>query len=188
MLSHRQQYRILITAAAFAIIGFAFFAGYAGMRSQPERHSTETQRIKPEQQAQTGGGRAQGTQEMRTPARTQENGQSDADKARDEASEFWSIFGRRLKITDSLLALFTFFLVAIGIWQGIQLKRTVDAVRDELNATHRPELIAREIAWGPNHDAVLTCLRIAIWICEITAELAFPNLKERKSLLEAWNP
>ena len=34
MLSHRQQYRILITAVAFAIIGLSFFAGYAGMRSQ----------------------------------------------------------------------------------------------------------------------------------------------------------
>jgi hypothetical protein len=32
------QYRILIMAAAFAIVGLAFFAGYAGLRSQETSH------------------------------------------------------------------------------------------------------------------------------------------------------
>ena len=46
-----------------------------------------------------------------------------------EGNEYWPwlIFGLRLKVTDSLLAAFTFFLVAIGAWQGGHLKRTVDS-------------------------------------------------------------
>lgn len=46
-------------------------------------------------------------------------------KAEEDASEYWSIFGHRTKITDSLLAAFTFCLVIIGWWQGVQLRRTV---------------------------------------------------------------
>ena len=48
----------------------------------------------------------------------------------EEASEYWPFpfLGRRLKITDSLLALFTFFLVAIGAWQGSHLRATVEAI------------------------------------------------------------
>jgi hypothetical protein len=47
----------------------------------------------------------------------------------EETSEFWPfrLWGHRLKITDSLLALFTFLLVILAAWQGFQLKRTVDS-------------------------------------------------------------
>jgi len=47
------------------------------------------------------------------------------DHSAEEASEYWPflIFGTRLKITDSLLALFTFWLVVIGAWQGYQIKK-----------------------------------------------------------------
>jgi hypothetical protein len=45
-----------------------------------------------------------------------------------EGNEFWPPFlGYRLKITDSLLALFTLLLVIVGGWQGYQLRRTVQA-------------------------------------------------------------
>lgn len=44
-----------------------------------------------------------------------------------DKSEYWSILGRNLKITDSLLAIFTLGLVGIGTWQGVHLKRTVDS-------------------------------------------------------------
>jgi hypothetical protein len=60
----------------------------------------------------------------------------------EEASEYWPflIFGTKLKITDSLLALFTLLLVLIGAWQGYKLKRTVDLAREEFIATHRPKI------------------------------------------------
>ncbi len=50
----------------------------------------------------------------------------DAQKRTEEAGEYWPfpIFGARLKITDSLLALFTFFLIIVGIVQGIFLRLT----------------------------------------------------------------
>jgi hypothetical protein len=45
-----------------------------------------------------------------------------------EGNEFWPPFlGYRLKITDSLLALFTLLLVIVGAWQAYQLRRTVQA-------------------------------------------------------------
>jgi len=44
-------------------------------------------------------------------------------------TEYWpTVWGIKLKITDSLLALFTGFLILIGVWQGYQLRRSVDAV------------------------------------------------------------
>src|SRR5947209_3806560 len=38
MLSHRQQYRILLTAVVFALIAVAFFAAYQGVRHWDESH------------------------------------------------------------------------------------------------------------------------------------------------------
>jgi hypothetical protein len=51
---------------------------------------------------------------------------SDAEKRAEEAREYWPfhIFGARLKITDSLLALFTFLLIVVGGIQGVFLYRT----------------------------------------------------------------
>ena len=53
----------------------------------------------------------------------------------DDASEFWVILGRRLKITNSCLVLFTALLFFAALWQGIQLRRTIDKM-DEVGATH----------------------------------------------------
>jgi hypothetical protein len=52
-------------------------------------------------------------------------------KSTDEASEYWTflIFGAHLKITDSLLALFTFVLIFVGIGQGYFLARTDKSTR-----------------------------------------------------------
>src|SRR5262249_7164610 len=45
-----------------------------------------------------------------------------------QGTEFWPPFlGYRLKITDSLLALFTLLLVIVGGWQASQLRRTVQS-------------------------------------------------------------
>lgn len=71
-------------------------------------------------------------------------GSQNGNKANDEATEFGQIFDNRLKITDTLLAIFTFFLVVIGWWQGSKLKKTVGAMHDEFIASHRPKIILRE--------------------------------------------
>ncbi len=51
----------------------------------------------------------------------------ESDETAYDRSEYWPIFGRNLKITDTLLAAFTAILVIVGAWQGIHLKRTVDS-------------------------------------------------------------
>ena len=43
------------------------------------------------------------------------------------------------------VAAFTLVLAAVGAWQGIQLKRSVDLARNEYDASHRPHLIVRDI-------------------------------------------
>jgi hypothetical protein len=63
----------------------------------------------------------------------------EAEKRRREDSEFWTIFGHRVKITDTLLAIFTFFLVIVGIGQGIFLYRTDQG-------THKTAVAAKEAA------------------------------------------
>jgi len=42
------------------------------------------------------------------------------------------------------VALFTFVLGCIGLWQGFQLRNAVQATRNEFVSTHRPKLIVRE--------------------------------------------
>lgn len=94
----------------------------------------EAQRVQADQQAQSAGSGHEHSDASNPNAATEAQGKSDydAEKAGEEASEFWSFSGRRLKITDSLLALFTFLLVVIGSWQGYHLKRTVDSgIRSE---------------------------------------------------------
>jgi hypothetical protein len=59
------------------------------------------------------------------------------DDGPEDRTEFWPVFGRRLKITDTLLAVFTFLLLAAAIWQGIQLKRTVDSAERSNSILYR---------------------------------------------------
>jgi hypothetical protein len=63
-----------------------------------------------------------------------------------EASEYWpfSILGARLKITDSLLALFTFFLIIVGVGQGIFLGRTDNATHKAADAAKPAADVAKE--------------------------------------------
>jgi hypothetical protein len=84
-------------------------------------------------------------------------GETDCDpkKGAEEASEYWPflILGSRLKITDSLLALFTFFLIIVGIIQGKFLYRTDQGTRIAANAAKdsadvaRKTLIASQRPW-----------------------------------------
>lgn len=63
------------------------------------------------------------------------------DESAEKGTEFWSpLSGYKFKITDSLLALFTFLLVVAGAWQGIHLRRTVIATRNLAQATVGLEL------------------------------------------------
>lgn len=71
-----------------------------------------------------------------------------------------------IKITDVFLALFngllvmvTAILIAVGIGQGRELKRAVDASKDEFNATHRPRIRVKHLwltedIWGKEQITV----------------------------------
>lgn len=73
-----------------------------------------------------------------------------AEGGNEEGTEYWPIFWHlHLKITDSLLALFTLMLVlATGFlgWSTILLWRVT---RDEFNATHRPRIRVKHV-WLKN--------------------------------------
>jgi hypothetical protein len=54
------------------------------------------------------------------------------------------------------VAAFTLVLAAVGAWQGIQLKRSVDLARSEFASVHRPKLIVRQFVLArPTPDQVL---------------------------------
>ncbi|MBT3070819.1 hypothetical protein KKP04_08060 [Rhodomicrobium sp. Az07] len=65
------------------------------------------------------------------PSHLRMEGQPDSQKSGDDASEFWVISGRKLKITDTLLAIFTFFLVVIGAWQGHVISGQIELARGQ---------------------------------------------------------
>jgi hypothetical protein len=68
----------------------------------------------------------------------------DADKRAEEVREYWPfhILGARLKITDSLLALFTFLLIIVGAVQGIFLFRTDRGTHKAADAALRSSEVA----------------------------------------------
>ena len=74
-----------------------------------------------------------------------EAGEKAEARSAEEGTEYWTILGHKLKITDSVLALFTLILVIIGWWQGKQLKATVDVTRDEYIASHRPRMRIKHV-------------------------------------------
>lgn len=64
-----------------------------------------------------------------------------------------SVYTKDLSVYTQSLSQFTLMLViatavvgAIGIWQGIQLRSSVNLARDEFRTTHRPRLIVRRIS------------------------------------------
>jgi hypothetical protein len=76
------------------------------------------------------------------------NAAQKTDGSENEGTEYWPVFwGLHLKITDSLLALFTLLLfIATGVlgWSTVALWRVT---RDEFVATHRPRLRIRGISF-----------------------------------------
>lgn len=57
-------------------------------------------------------------------------------------------FTERLFWATVALSFIAMCQLFVFCWQGIQLKRTVDLSNREFIATHRPELIVREITWA----------------------------------------
>jgi hypothetical protein len=87
-------------------------------------------------------------------------GQNNTNHSAEEVSEYWPflIFGTKLKITDSLLALFTFCLVVIGAWQGRELRRTVSSIIRQERPFLRPTEITSFLQAGDNFEANKTAL------------------------------
>ena len=48
----------------------------------------------------------------------------------DDDDEWWSDFLCDIRVTDLALAIIAFLLAAIGVWQGLQLRRAASAARD----------------------------------------------------------
>jgi hypothetical protein len=64
-----------------------------------------------------------------------------------------SIFTKSLSQFTLLLVIATVVVALIGIWQGWQLKRSVDLGRAEFIATHRPRVHIRNVVVHPPKDA-----------------------------------
>jgi hypothetical protein len=132
--------------AAIAVLLLALLMGENTM-AQPQEPPRQTAQIPAEQQANSPDCTQQDTM------RNQDNASSsstekheperNADKSYDEASEFWTIFGRRLKITDTFLVVFTFLVFgATGLlwWTTRDLVRGAeDTAERQLRAYVLPE-------------------------------------------------
>jgi hypothetical protein len=66
---------------------------------------------------------------------------ADAAHSADERTEWWIILGHRLKITDTILAVFTALLFFAAIWQGYQLKLTVRHTSDSVELSRNSFII-----------------------------------------------
>jgi hypothetical protein len=126
--------------AAFACIAFGF--GYELEIWRASQHHPDAVKIEAKKQSdrtnETKEKRGQQTEAAVNPtplAQQDQAGKSDnitgghAEKSGDEVSEYWTISGRRLKLTDTLLAVFTFLLIPVGLIQAYVLWRTVQHMR-----------------------------------------------------------
>jgi hypothetical protein len=73
----------------------------------------------------------------------------------------WRAFWCDFKATDALIAIFTLCLVAIGTWQGIQLKRTVDSTESAGAPYVFPELQQLNL-WSGTGNHVPT-FNVQVW-------------------------
>ena len=123
------------TACMAVLVFVAFFAAYSGSGNQSqfkqqapgiEANQQTNSSAKSERDSNAQQERALGAGSILQAAEGAEKG-----------SEDWPIFGFRLKVTDSLLVLFTLFLVIVGILQACQLYRTVVATNRLWDAGER---------------------------------------------------
>jgi hypothetical protein len=113
MLRPRHQYRLLTAAFLFALVGVAFFAGYAGMRSS-DSHAPQYQTAQPPPQA--------------------------PGYYIKEPEGFWE------RATTDPVAIVTLALVIVTAFMTRAIFAQVSLARDDFIATHRPELLVREVS------------------------------------------
>lgn len=89
--------------------------------------------------------------------------QADDESARHaiEDSEFWVIFGHRLKITDSLLAAFTLLLIFVGVAQAFVLNRTDKNAHKAANAAIASARVAQDALVASRRPWILVDIELA---------------------------
>lgn len=116
----------LILTGLVAVLSFACIA-QSQQPQQGPRVDSKQQPDRPVKGESEGSDRAKGTSNALTPQVLEARGEpstrersDDAHKGGDEATEFWTILGRHLKITDTLVVVFTFLLFAatLALWRA----------------------------------------------------------------------
>jgi hypothetical protein len=106
----------------------------------------QTPQIKPSQKADSAAkGKEAGKQDEHRAAKSAAiveapqttNAKDECARQSDETTEYWAILGYKGRITDWLLSLFTFFLVAVGAVQGYFLLRTLSATETAAKSAER---------------------------------------------------
>jgi hypothetical protein len=151
-----RRLRMLTLRKAFAALSFLLFLGGIALADSPES-PPQTPSVKIEQKSHSAAKDQDNAQtqtkavEPITPiennnaaADAKRHADDEAEKRAQEASEYGVFFGRRLKITDALLTLFTLFLVAVGIGQGIFLYRTDQGTHKAAEAAQKAAEVAEK--------------------------------------------
>jgi type IV secretory pathway VirB10-like protein len=147
---------MLVVRKALAALAVLLLMGWTVMAESPQP-PPQTPKVKIEQKS-NGTAKSQSNANTQTKAtepitptenqRAAENAErhtdDEAEKRAQEASEYGIFFGRRLKITDALLALFTLFLVLVGIGQGIFLYRTDQGTHKAAEAAQKAAEVAEK--------------------------------------------
>src|SRR5579871_778937 len=107
----------------------------------------QTNRVEPQQQAENAPG-GQTSAQNKAPTNPGNVAQGSQEGGGQPGIESYTIDGIRFRITDGLLALFTFFLVVVGFGQGFLVMRQIKLGRQEFIATHRPRIILRDVVMG----------------------------------------
>ena len=70
----------------------------------------------------------------------------------DDDDTWWGDFLCDIRITDVALLILAFFLVAMGLWQGVQLRRAASAARDAALAAKDSAAVTRELVERMNRN------------------------------------
>jgi hypothetical protein len=97
-----------------------------------------------------------------------------------EGTEYWpSIFGARLKITDSLLAVFTLCLVVIGARQATRLRETVNEMKT--SGERQTSDMSKSIAEGGRAASAMEIMAQSVSINAQTTQDHFALIKQRSA-------
>jgi hypothetical protein len=123
-----------------ALVALAIFVALISDSAQSQQRRSQPD-TKPQQTQQPTSTDQRGTEQspafvkiIPAPKSAAEATQESEDRQDKKDADTWMI-----RWTGAV-AVFTLVLAAIGAWQGIQLKRTVDLAREEFIATHRPKI------------------------------------------------